>query len=128
MNLMRWRPLVISCVTAAALSVAGYPAPASAGASVDQAQAVRQRLQDPARLVRTNWRAELAAGLDRLPELRTTASVTTPLRGLVLAGTLRLPASVDLAADTTIVARNLVLTGNRVTIKGHGHSLALLPI
>ncbi|HZM77086.1 MAG TPA: hypothetical protein VFC19_15235 [Candidatus Limnocylindrales bacterium] len=126
----RWRPLVISVLTVVAVCLGGFPAPASAGPSQsdDPARVARQRLQDPASLVRTNWRAVLASGLDRLPELRTTVSVTEPLRGLVLAGSLRLPETVVLAADTTIVARDLVLTGPRVTIEGQGHSLALLTI
>jgi hypothetical protein len=126
----RWRPLTITAVAVIVLSLFGSPAPAGLAAAqgADPAGAARQRLQDPGRLVTTNWRAELAAGLQRLPELRTTVSVSAPLRGQILAGTLRLPATVELAADTTIVARDIVLTGATVTIKGHGHSVALLAV
>lgn len=60
--------------------------------------------------------------------LRTDQTVTAPLHGTVLAGTLRLGSIIELSADTTIVARSLVLSSRQVRISAHGHRLYVYPI
>ena len=45
------------------------------------------------------------------------------LRGDIVAGTARLAASVELAGDTTLVARRVVLSGRSLTVQANGHRL-----
>lgn len=81
-----------------------------------------------------DWRANLADELAEMPELQRTMSLSGPLQGRIVAGTLRLPAAVELSAATTIVARTIefekpdgVAPGG-VRIVTHGHDLTVLPI
>src|SRR5262249_16976110 len=73
-----------------------------------------------------DWRGALRARLDGL---RGNATVGRVLSGQVLAGTVRVPATVELAGDTTIIARDLVFAGRtRLRVISHGHPLRLYPV
>ena len=85
-------------------------------------------LADPARLVGTAWRTDLATTLAGVKELREDRAVSGPLAGQVLARTLRLPSRLELRGDTTIVAHHVVLEGSHVSLVANGHTLRLLPI
>src|SRR5262245_23469442 len=99
-----------------------------AGAAVFELDAAQQALQDPKRLVGTDWRRTLAPALDQLAELSGTRTVIGPLSGRITADTVYLPARVEVAEDTIIIARHIVFAGNRVTIVGKGHDVTLLPV
>ncbi|HEU5474955.1 MAG TPA: hypothetical protein VFV67_30295 [Actinophytocola sp.] len=110
------RPLAAVALTAGLAVVAPAPATAAPG----------QTLADRIVAAGPDWRAELAAELAALPDKETT--VAGPLRGQVLAATLRLPGTVELTGDTTIIARELVFTGGALRVNGNGHRLALYPV
>ncbi|HEU4423072.1 MAG TPA: hypothetical protein VFR67_11120 [Pilimelia sp.] len=74
------------------------------------------------------WRTDLAPLLARLPALNTVRTVTGPLHGRVVAGTLVLPATVTIAGDTTIVVRRLVSTAPSVRVTTGGHDIHVYPI
>lgn len=94
------------------------PTPANAGAKPTLAERIAA--------AGVNWRTALAADLAALPHASTT--VAGPLRGQMLAATLRLPATIELAADTTIIANELVFTGSRLRVVGNGFALSLYPV
>ena len=60
------------------------------------------------------WRLAGQDGADvRSHELRTDRMQNVPLLKRIVAGTLRLPATVEVSADTTILARTIVFGGPR---------------
>jgi hypothetical protein len=71
-----------------------------------------------------DWRAELAASLAGLQGTRT---VTGKVEGSLAAGVVTLPASIELTGDTTIIAREIVLTARTLDVTG-GHALRLYPV
>jgi hypothetical protein len=85
---------------------------------------VEKGLNSPiAGLNAANWRWLLEPVMARNPALGNDRRVLRPLAGRVLARTLYLPESVTLSADTTIVARRVVLAGPRTRIVTNGHAL-----
>jgi len=87
-----------------------------------------EALRDPAQLIRTDWRHDLAPVLDALPEMRADRTVGTPLHGKILAATLNLPATVEVDGDTMIIARRIQFAGSTVRISTHGKDLTVLPV
>ncbi|WP_460850001.1 PLL family lectin [Phytohabitans suffuscus] len=95
--------------------------PAATTVSVaNQAAAAAKRGED--------WRAGLRSDLAKLPQLSATTTVTDTVGGLVVAGTLRMPATVKLTGDTTIIAGTVEFPGKRAVIEGRGHALTFLPV
>jgi len=78
--------------------------------------------------VTANWRFELAPTLAAIPQLHVDRHVTAPLRGRVMARTLVLPAEVQIAEDTVIVARHIVFSGRPARIITGGHDIHVYPI
>jgi hypothetical protein len=95
-------------------------------AVVAPAPAAASTLADRIATVGSNWRVVLAAELGALPN--TQLKVTGPVSGQVLAGSLRLPATLKLSGDTTIIARDLTFTGQTLRVEANGHSLAIFPV
>jgi hypothetical protein len=75
-----------------------------------------------------NWRTKLAPVLSALAALHADRSITAPVQGSVLAGTLHLPATMELTGDTTLVANTLALSARSLRVHAHGHTLHLFPI
>lgn len=105
----------VSALTLVAAPAVANPAQTAASLDVD-------------RLTGPTWRADNAALFARLPELRRSLTLRGPLRGTIVAGTLRLPDTVELSGDTTILARRIVFAGRSPRIACHGCHLRLLPI
>ncbi len=105
------------------------PAPATSMAPLVTALQAEAGAQVPATgLTPGNWRSRLAPTLDRMAALQTERPVSGPVQGSLLAGTLHLPATVELAGDTTIVARHLALADRHLRIVAHGHTVHFYPI
>jgi hypothetical protein len=75
-----------------------------------------------------DWRKSLGPMLHKLPDLATTTAPRGPLKGTIMAGTVRLPASVEAHADVTIIARTIEFAEGPVRITTHGHAFTFLPI
>jgi ricin-type beta-trefoil lectin protein len=75
-----------------------------------------------------DWRTELATDLEHLPDRGLTRELRGALAGDVLAGTAQLPAVIELAGDTTILARRILLTGRSLRVHANGHRLRLYPV
>ena len=75
-----------------------------------------------------NWRTSLAPVFAKSAKFTGYTQAPGRLRGAVLAGTLRLPATIDLAGNVTVVARRLQLSGHTLTIHAHGHAIHFYPI
>src|SRR5262245_55782317 len=119
-------------VTTGVLVLAGVAMPMvfpeASLAQPSAAARVEAALDNPEQLVSTAWRAELGPALRALPEWRDTRTVSGPLRGRLVVGTLRLPATVEVAADTTIMADSVEFAGTTVTLVTHGHDCRRLPV
>jgi hypothetical protein len=114
------RTLSVAALAAAVLLASGSPA---ASAPVQAARSL-----DISGLTGPNWRADHARTFAKMPELRTTAKPTGLLSGTIVAGTINLPATIELSGDTTILARQLVFEGRDIRITARGHHLRVLPI
>jgi hypothetical protein len=75
-----------------------------------------------------NWRSRLEPVLDEIPALFGSQTADATLQGVVVTGVLRLPATVTLTGDTTIVARSVVSDAGLVKIVAAGHAIHLYPI
>ena len=124
---------VLSVLTVSALLAAAVPRGATAALPPEGAYAgvtattLAERATVAARQGQ-EWRTTLRSQLMALPQLRTSSAPAGPLAGLVVAGTLRLPATVRLAADTTIMATTVEFPGQRVVIDTQGHAVTFLPV
>ncbi|HEX8195586.1 MAG TPA: hypothetical protein VF571_05190 [Pyrinomonadaceae bacterium] len=74
---------------------------------------------DPNILLYANWREKLRDTMATDPEFQENRRGTSKLKGAQLADTLVLPEQVELTGDTVIVAKNLILEGRNVVIKGN---------
>ncbi len=121
----RW---ILTVFVGAAAVLAGAPGVAAGAVGSDgSGPSAAALFSDPKRLAATSWRATLAADLARLPEMRTDRTLASRSSGLIVAGTLRVPAKVELTGATTIVANQILLTGD-VWITTHGHDISLFPV
>lgn len=109
-------------VLATGLLGAPRPSWAAPSATVDTA------LAHPGQLVQRPWRTELAAALHALPEWGQTRTVGKTVRGKVIAGTVRLPATVEATGDLTILADVIELTAGSVRIRADGHDVNVFPV
>ena len=116
--LRRVLPLV-----AAMLAVGAAPAPAVA---VPAGGDLVQRLAG--QRAGTDWRTALRDQLSDLPAVGVVREVAGPVGGSVLAGTARLAPTIELTADTTILARRIVVSGGVLKVNTHGHALRLYPV
>jgi hypothetical protein len=111
-----------------AAPVPSHLAPLMAALGAEAGAAGTALPANPTPLTGANWRTRLAPVFAKLPALRTDLRVTTPLAGQVAARTLYLGPSTRLAADTTIVAERVVISGRPARIRTGGHDLRLYPI
>jgi hypothetical protein len=118
MNGRRWCAASLALVAGSGLALVAPAGPAVAaqtlGAQVSSLHAEGK-----------NWRAELAPSLSTLSGAR---NLTGKLSGSVAAQTVTLPAGIELSGDTTIVAKEIIVTGGTLRVDGHGHTLRLYPI
>lgn len=63
-------------------------------------------------------RQELSAQLEKIPAMRSAKFHSRPLRGVVMADSLTLAENLRIAADTVIIARQIVFSGAAPVIKG----------
>jgi len=118
---------VATGVATVAVATMGVAQPAVA-TQMEAAARVDAALVDTGRLVSTSWRSDLLPALRALPQWRETRTVSGPLSGRVVAGTVRLPATVEVTADTTIVADRVEFAGRTVSIVTRGNDFRLLPV
>jgi hypothetical protein len=123
------RRLLVNVVTAVATLIASAPTAAYSDdiTGGNSADAVVDRVLD-ARPAGADWRVKLSEELADLSALKASQTPKGPLSGRIVAGTLRLPARVEVTADTTILARTIEFAGSPARIVTHGHGLTLLPI
>jgi len=74
-----------------------------------------------------NWRERLRPLLAGMAGMKGTQTVTAPVHGAVLAGTVNLPATITINGDTTIIAQRIVLGSRTLRVVG-GHALHLYPV
>jgi hypothetical protein len=102
------------------------PAVIAAGQALSD-DAVAQRVQQ-VHARGGDWRAELLPELRSLPQWREVRSVAGPLSGRVIAGTVRLPSTVEVVEDTVIVADRVEFASHNPEVTTHGHGFTLLAV
>jgi hypothetical protein len=71
---------------------------------------------DPKLLLGDDWRSQLEPALARMPAMGQTVRVTTPMKGVYLAGILLLPEHISLEGDTLILTHELAPNDENSTI------------
>jgi hypothetical protein len=71
---------------------------------------------NPQLLLDDQWREELKAAFEQMPEMRQELHVTAPLSGVYFAGTMLMPEQVTLAGDTVIIVHDLAPEDENTTI------------
>jgi len=82
----------------------------------------------PELLVSENWREELAATFESMPQLRETRTEGKYLAGIYVADTLILPEKTKVMGDVFILANHLVFEGPDPEIGGWGGDIYIFPI
>lgn len=73
---------------------------------------------DPDILITRDWRTQLAASFEQMPQMQVSKVQQGALQGVVQADTLVLPETTELAGDAVIIAKHLQFDGSGPIIRG----------